>query len=379
MAIEGNTDLQAVLDGLGHGVLIFSSDGSLVLANLAARTIFGTDIAVIRNEAWSAAAMLFNTRQTAPEDLLDAVRERALNDSRPVRFQTYRSGEYLPCWMAAVQGEGGEVYTMITVDTPDWSAMSHLMGLFQREMREAIDATQGHIDLITQTIRTHPQGAPVEQLERRLSGFTRLVSTHMYRVGRLLEMLQRLEDVRTGKLRQIVRERRRKIALDSFFEDYLEGLDEVPLVDPETEAHDHRSRVRLSVPSGLAVNAPPALLVRVLNDLIGNAITYSMKATPVRISAERNGQNIQINVADEGYGIRERERERVFEPFQRARQPQIISEFGYGLSLYLCKQEVGAMNGQLWFESEEGVGATFSFFLPAWVDETAPPLPTADE
>jgi K+-sensing histidine kinase KdpD len=75
-------------------------------------------------------------------------------------------------------------------------------------------------------------------------------------------------------------------------------------------------------------------------------------------------------VIDEGYGIRAKEFERVFAQFQRARQPQIIGEFGYGLSLYLCKHEVEAMNGKIWFQSEEAVGTTFSFKLPAWREDS---------
>ncbi|MBE2183048.1 MAG: hypothetical protein IAE89_06455, partial [Anaerolineae bacterium] len=41
-----------------------------------------------------------------------------------------------------------------------------------------------------------------------------------------------------------------------------------------------------------------------------------------------------------------------------------------GLSLYLCKHEVEAMNGRLWFESDEGVGTTFSIKLPLWADDS---------
>jgi len=80
------------------------------------------------------------------------------------------------------------------------------------------------------------------------------------------------------------------------------------------------------------------------------------------------GEFIQIDMVDQGYGIRAKEQERVFEEFKRARQPQIIGEFGYGLSLALCKHEVAAMNGTMWFKSEENVGTTFSLRLPAWKD-----------
>ena len=42
-----------------------------------------------------------------------------------------------------------------------------------------------------------------------------------------------------------------------------------------------------------------------------------------------------------------------------------MGEFGYGLGLHLCKNEIEAMNGRIWFESEEGTGTTFSIKLPA--------------
>jgi hypothetical protein len=104
----------------------------------------------------------------------------------------------------------------------------------------------------------------------------------------------------------------------------------------------------------------------ILRDLVRNAIMYSMKATPVKIVASAQQNTVQIDVIDEGYGVRAKEMDKVFQPFQRARQPQIIAEFGHGISLYLCKQEVEAMNGAMWFRTEEDVGSTFSFKLPAW-------------
>jgi signal transduction histidine kinase len=121
------------------------------------------------------------------------------------------------------------------------------------------------------------------------------------------------------------------------------------------------------------VHASEQRLTNILHDLLRNAIMYSIKATPIMIIAQASGQNqsVQIDVVDEGYGIRAKEFERVFALFERARQPQIMGEFGYGLSLYLCKQEVEAMNGKIWFESEEGVGTTFSFKLPLWRDDSS--------
>lgn len=362
-------ELNPVLDGLGQGVLIFNSKGQLIVDNLAARSILGKDFNLIRSNGWDAVSTLFNTQRTNPDDMLDAIRDKALESSRPVRFSTYLAGEYLPCWAAAVEGEKGELCIMLTLETPDWTAMTDLVDKFRLEMKEVVESTQGHIDLIMQTIDHHKDGA--ELLGKRISGFTRLITIHMDRVGRLMDMMERLENIRTGKLREVIRARRRKIDLENYLEDFVEELDEIKLIDPETEAHDVRSRLTVDVPAGVAVLASSTYLTHILRDLLRNAIMYSIKATPVKLKVQVKNNSVQFDLIDEGYGIRERERERVFVAFQRARQPQIIAEFGYGLSLYLCKQEVEAMNGRMWFESEENVGTTMSFMLPLWQDDTS--------
>ncbi|MGQ9887368.1 MAG: sensor histidine kinase [Aggregatilineales bacterium] len=361
-------DLQAVLDGLGQGVLIFDSAGRLVLDNLAARTLLGTDLKLIRSEGWTAAAVLFNSGHHDPTVNIDSARRQALDSARPVRFHTYRAGEYVPCWAAIVPGRSGDLYTMITVDAPDWSIINDLIGRFRSEVQDAAEATQGHLRLINQSIGRMQPAEPVGHLIKRIGGFNRLIATHMYRTASLMDLLGRLQALRTGTLRAAVRAGRQRIALSDFIEDFIESLDEITLLDPESEPHDFRGRLKVNVPPGLAVSASPSHLATVLRDVLRNAIMYSMKATPVCINAAAVGQSVQIDVIDEGYGIRAREQDRVFQPFQRARQPQIISEFGYGLSLYLCKHEIEAMNGGMWFRSEEGVGSTFSIKLPAWRD-----------
>lgn len=370
MLLSRGIDHQALLDGLGQGVLIFDSTNRLIIDNLAARTILGNDLKLIRAEGWSAAAMLFNARISDPAKQVDIIRAAALEDNRPVRFHIYRDGEYVPCWAAAIHGSRGEVYTMITIEQPDWSALSELIGKFLYETREAVESTQGHADLILQSLKQPRPGESVEGLGRRIGGFTRIIATHMHRNARLMDFLERLEAIRTGKIREQMRRQRRKLNLSDFMEDFLEELDAVQLIDPETEAQDYRGRVKADIADNLLILASPLHLTTILRDVLRNSIMYSMLATPItiRASSAENG-SVQISVTDEGYGIRNSERERVFLPFQRGRQPQIIGEFGYGVSLFLCKHEIEAMGGRIWFDSEEGVGTTFSFKLPAWVDE----------
>lgn len=369
MDLDKQLDSQAIVDGLGQGVLVFDSAGRLLLDNLAARTMLGTDLKLIRSEGWTAAAVLFNSGQRDPNATIDAVRKKSLDSAKPVRFHTYRAGEYIPCWAATIHGKSGDVYTMITIDAADWSVVNDLIGRFRDEVTEAVESTQGHISLITQTMNHPKPKDTIETVTKRISGFTRLISTHMYRAGLLMELLGRLEALRTGTLTATVRAARQKIELAEFVEDFIEELDEKTLIDPESEQQDYRARLEMDIPEDLILTASPAHLTVILRDMLRNAIMYSIKASPIKITASVQNQNIQINVIDEGYGVRAKEFDKVFQAFQRARQPQVIAEFGYGLSLYLCKHEVEAMNGGLWFTSEEGVGSTFSLKLPVWHDD----------
>jgi signal transduction histidine kinase len=358
-------DLQAILDGMGQGILAFSPEGKLVLENLTARAMLGTDLNVIRQAGWSAAVVLFNQQLPDPKHTLESARNQALTLGRPTRFRTYRAGEVLPCWVSGVPGSDGVLYTMLTMEQPDWQPVTEILERFNDELRTSIESASGHVRLVAQVLNGRKPTDTPDQLAKRVTGFARLVDVQMLRSTRLMTMVERLSAVRVGLLREQVRAGRRRIGLGTFLEDMIETVNRTLPVDPETEVSDARSRITLKVEDGLAVEASPVHLTRVLHDILANAIMYSMRATGVRLAAFRKASIVQLDITDEGYGIRDGERERVFAPFQRARQPQIMGEFGYGLSLYLCKHEVEAMGGRIWFDSTEGAGTVFSLTLPS--------------
>lgn len=363
---------QTILDGLSQGVLIFNSSNRLVQENTAARHLLGADLRLIRTEGWAAAAVLFNTKLTSPEKTIENAWARAMETRQPVRFHIYRAGERIPCWVSALNATT-DTYTMITIETPDWSGIADIIERYLAEVREVIGASRGHAELITQSAnRIKPTEKP-ENWGRRVTGFTHVIDIHMLRLYALTDLVERLERIRTGKTRELIGQTTKRIVLADFMEDFIEAIDETPLADPETNATDIRQRIRTVIPQKISVAASPAYVTQILRDVLRNAIMYSMRGSPVKIAAYANRDNtIQIDIIDEGYGIRGSDSERVFLPFTRSRQPQIMGEFGYGLSLYLCKNEVETMNGRIWFESEEGVGTTFSLKLPAWRENTSP-------
>lgn len=373
MPFSRNPDLPNILDGLAQGVLIFASDGRLVSENRAARTMLGADLPVIRSTGFSAAAVLLN--QQLPDDgiTLETARQQALTSEKPVRFRVFRSGEVQPLVVSTIEGPGSQIFTMVTLEIPDWTPVAEIMDRFGTEIASALESAKGHTELIQTLVDKRKPNETADQVAKRIVGFNKLIQVQMIRSQRLLNMLTRLTDIRTGYMREQVKARRKRLDLTTYLEDLTEEINQTLVVDPETDVGDIRSRLRVSIADGLRVDTSSMHLTRVLHDILANAIMYSLRATPIRITAQRRANSVQIDIFDEGYGIRDSEHDRVFTPFQRARQPQIISEFGYGLSMYLCKHEVEAMNGRIWFDTNEGAGTTFSVALPASLSSSSKP------
>jgi signal transduction histidine kinase len=357
--VVSTLDLQAVINSLGQGVLVFDATDRLILDNPAARAILGPNLTLIRAEGWVACAMLLDSRRAEGPSVND-IRQQALRQAEPVRFHTLLTGSYIPCWAAAVQGPGNATHTMITLEQPDWVAMKEFMSTFRNEALMAVQSTTGHADLIIQIMRKRPKNMTADQLSSRIVGFAEIISTHMHRLELFLEHLHRLEILRTGRLPQEIAKGRRRVNLAEFVEDFLEELADQSPLDP-VRAGDIRDRLSAEVPDDLTVQTTPDFLRRILRDMLRNAVLYSEKGTPLRLRAMRLAPSdvVQIELQDMGCGIRAKESDRVFAPFMRARQPQVLAEFGFGLSLYLAKAEIDAMGGRIWYESEEGVGTTF--------------------
>jgi PAS domain S-box-containing protein len=119
-------------------------------------------------------------------------------------------------------------------------------------------------------------------------------------------------------------------------------------------------------PSGLpGVDVDPTKLRRVLVNLLENAIKYSPEGGPVVLRVAADNGRLRIEVRDEGLGIPRGEQARIFEKFYRA-DPQLARGVGgTGLGLYICRELVQRMGGEIDVESEPGRGSTFTVELPA--------------
>lgn len=126
------------------------------------------------------------------------------------------------------------------------------------------------------------------------------------------------------------------------------------------------AHIRLTVEPLPTVVLEPTRVQQVFQNLLSNAIQYLDKPVgEIAVGAEPVGREWHFHVRDNGPGIEERHRERIFQLFQTL-QPRDRSE-STGIGLSLVKKIVELYGGRVWLESTPGEGSTFSFSLPAGV------------
>jgi two-component system sensor histidine kinase KdpD len=116
-------------------------------------------------------------------------------------------------------------------------------------------------------------------------------------------------------------------------------------------------RVLVDVPEWLPpIQTDPALLERVVANLVENALVWSPETEPVRVSAGEVAGRVDLRIADRGPGIPEESRETVFQPFQRLGDS--AGREGVGLGLAVSKGLLEAMGNELIIEDTPGGGTT---------------------
>ena len=131
----------------------------------------------------------------------------------------------------------------------------------------------------------------------------------------------------------------------------------------------HNSSYECAVEIGLdlpEVVADLPMLKRVLELLLDNAIKFSPKGAPVIVSArhEPERSRVVVAVSDQGGGMAPEDRDQIFAPFQRLQSPETEQIRGAGLGLYLVREMLHHMDGEVCVKSELGRGTTFIFTLP---------------
>lgn len=157
----------------------------------------------------------------------------------------------------------------------------------------------------------------------------------------------------------------------------LQVLEVRPLVE-QALASARATADPLSVSFSVHDSAPGARirtdgdrLLQVLTNLLSNATKFSPRGGVVGVTIARRDGSIRMSVSDEGPGIPESFRQRVFQKFAQADASDRRQKGGTGLGLSICKAILEQLGGQIDFETESGKGTTLFFDLPEWSERHA--------
>jgi signal transduction histidine kinase len=148
------------------------------------------------------------------------------------------------------------------------------------------------------------------------------------------------------------------------------------LIDSIITVHTSLSSQHLVV-NDISPDLPDVLgdndrLRQVFINLLTNATRYSPEGTAVRVSARELPDDgmVEVSVIDEGIGISDQDRDRIFSKFSMLPKPGWVKK-GTGLGLFITKGIVEAHGGRIWVDSEPGKGSAFQFTLRIAQGETA--------
>ena len=132
------------------------------------------------------------------------------------------------------------------------------------------------------------------------------------------------------------------------------------------ETDIQNSRTQISLEEMPVVAGDPAQLERVFGNLVQNAIKYKGEADPViAITSAELGDQVRIDIRDNGMGVPDNLRERIFNPLDRG---NATTQSGHGLGLSIIRRIVETHHGRIWCQPAPDGGTVFSFTLPRYVE-----------
>ncbi len=342
---------EAIVEALPDPLVVLDAAGAPLRANAAARALFGGG----RGVGGDLAALL---RHPALADALDAAgaegRARQVDLSLPVPVPRDLSVTLIP--MEPELADGGRLVLVLSDRSRD-RALERMRSDFvanaSHELRTPLASLIGFIETLRGPARDDPEAQ---------ARFLGIMAEQSDRMRRLIDDLLGLSRVEiTEHLPPTGR-----VDLGALAEA------EIAAMQPILEAR--RARLEQSLaPGSAAAPADAEQLGQVLRNLLENAARYGREGGTIRLSigpAADGGRwparpGVVLAVSDEGPGIPKHHIPRLTERFYRVDRGRSRNAGGTGLGLAIVKHIVNRHRGQLLIESEEGVGSTFSVWLPA--------------
>ena len=336
--------LNVILNSMGEGVLLLNQADRVVLMNPSAEKILSTPEKDAMGKHY-----LEVVRHPVLANLLTLSKTEGNIASGEIEFAG-KDEKTFAVSVAAIRVEQQHLLGQIVV-LSDITSLKRLMRMrtdfaanVSHELKTPLTAILGYVETLI-------SGA-IDDRKNRVQ-FLQKISDQAQRLHALIADVLQLSMIESGA--------------------YLEAAEAVDLSEVAQQAVELLKakweakgiQVFQEIPAGVKALAQKEGLFHVVENLLDNAVKYSPAKSRVKISSRRlDPQQIELSVEDEGAGIPEESRSRIFERFFRVDVSRSREAGGTGLGLSIVKHLVERMNGEVKLESQVGKGSIFRVILP---------------
>lgn len=228
---------------------------------------------------------------------------------------------------------------------------SEFVATVSHELRTPMTSIKGYVDILLMGVA----GVLSDQQKR----FLEVVQENTERLTILVNDLLDLSRIEAGQVNLNLQ----SLNLTELIDDVMLEINRLTVAENKTMMFD------IQLPSDLPpINGDPERIRQILINLLGNAFHYTLENGKVSLSAHRVGDEIQIDISDNGVGISPKEQDRIFDRFYRGDNHMVIATAGTGLGLSIVAKLINMHHGRIWVQSSgiEGEGSIFSFTLPIY-------------
>ncbi len=223
-------------------------------------------------------------------------------------------------------------------------ARDDFLAIAAHELRNPMTPISARLELLLARARHMSERVPAG-LVQGLELLEGLVNAYMRRATTLLEVTR----ASSGKLKLQTAE----VDLSALIRQVTANM--LPL------AEGAGCQVRITVEDGVRALCDPMAVEQILENLLSNAIRFG-PGRPVEVSLASDGELARLLVRDEGIGISDCDQALIFERFHRSRRAK--PNGGFGIGLWVTRQLVRAMRGEISVASRRGAGSAFTVRLP---------------
>ncbi len=356
---HGRDRMAAVLDSVGEGLLMIDSDGRISLANraihkmmglpeeeLTGKLLFGLPANALLTLGYTSQEATNLVKSLAQGEALAAPKATlAITDPKPERV-VERSG--LVVWGQ----EGRAIGWMLVLRdiTEEWQisqARELITETLIHDLRSPVSSVLNAVDILDSVFTDE------QRSDELIDQAMRVARNSATRVLGLIESLLDIARLKAGRMELQVLPTKLNELIPNILGDLLPQAGEIGVILRHDLSHN--------LPT---IQVDQSKLIRVITNLIDNALKFTPTGGQVVVSAELYPPNmVVIRVSDTGPGIPEEFRDKIFDRFTQI-PGQKGRRRGSGLGLTFCRLAVEAHGGKIWTEPRTGGGSVFALTIP---------------